>query len=59
MVSFKDHYSSTELRLLAARPEFDPERDVQAINELLSTSLGAEGLITNGHRYLLVATKVV
>ena len=38
---------------------FDPERDVQAINELLSTSLGAEGLITNEHRYLLVATKVV
>lgn len=38
---------------------FDPERDVQAINDLLSTSLGAEGLITNEHRYLLVATKVV
>ena len=38
---------------------FDPERDAQAINDLLSTSLDAEGLITNEHRYLLVAKKVV
>ena len=38
---------------------FDPERDTPAINDLLSTSLGADGLITNEHRYLLVAKKVV
>lgn len=36
---------------------FDPERDVDAINDLLSSSLTAEGLVTNEHRYLLVATR--
>jgi SAM-dependent methyltransferase len=37
---------------------FDPGRDSPAINDLLSRSLTAEGLITNEHRYLLVATRV-
>ncbi|MGC8509971.1 MAG: class I SAM-dependent methyltransferase [Acidimicrobiales bacterium] len=36
---------------------FDPERDVDHINELLSSSMAAEGLVTNEHRYLLVATR--
>jgi SAM-dependent methyltransferase len=36
---------------------FDAERDTEAINRLLSTSLTPEGLVTNEHRYLLVAVK--
>src|ERR1019366_6477014 len=36
---------------------FDAERDTEAINRLLSTSLTPEGVVTNEHRYLLVAVK--
>jgi hypothetical protein len=37
---------------------FDSERDADAINRLLSTSLTADGVVTNEHRYLLVAVKL-
>lgn len=37
---------------------FDSEKDAGAINRLLSTSLTAEGVVTNEHRYLLVANKL-
>jgi len=37
---------------------FDSERDADAINRLLSTSLTADGVVTNEHRYLLVAAKL-
>lgn len=37
---------------------FDSERDADAINRLLSTSLTSDGVVTNEHRYLLVATKI-
>lgn len=36
---------------------FDPSRDCQAINDLIATSVVDEGLVTNEHRYLLVATR--
>ncbi len=36
---------------------FDSKRDAEAINRLLSTSLTADGIVTNEHRYLLAATK--
>ncbi len=36
---------------------FDSERDADAINRLLSTSLTGDGVVTNEHRYLLVAAK--
>jgi SAM-dependent methyltransferase len=36
---------------------FDSERDADAINRFLSTSLTDEGVVTNEHRYLLVANK--
>lgn len=36
---------------------FDSEKDADAINRLLSTSLTADGVVTNEHRYLLVAAK--
>lgn len=37
---------------------FDTEKDVDAINRLLSVSLTADGVVTNEHRYLLVAAKL-
>ncbi len=36
---------------------FDAQRDVDAINRLLLTSLSSEGVVTNEHRYLMVAVK--
>jgi SAM-dependent methyltransferase len=36
---------------------FDAQRDADAINRLLSTSLTSEGVVTNEHRYLMVAVK--
>jgi len=37
---------------------FDSEKDADAINRLLSSSLTADGVVTNEHRYLLLATKL-